>query len=86
MEPLAEELPEGEHFSLESLLLKYVKLMIGCGEEDIAYNESELACRPQSGRLKRKNSLYSLFCARPHDWFCWLQMFAYFAENVLWKG
>lgn len=25
------------------------------------------------------------FVTGSHDWFCWQQMFAYFAEEVLWK-
>lgn len=77
----------GEHFSLESPLLKYVKLMIGCGEEDIAYNESEIGVPPTIRALKEKKLPYiPYFVPGSHDWFCWPQMFAYFAENVLWKG
>ena len=61
--------------------------MIGCGEEDIAYNESDIGVPPTIRALKAKNLPYvPYFVPGSHDWFCWPQMFVYFAENVLWKG
>lgn len=76
----------GEHFSLESPLLAQVKLMIGCGEEDIAYNEREIGVPPTIRALKAKGLPYvPYFVTGSHDWFCWPQMFAYFAEHILWR-
>ena len=76
----------GEHFSLKDPNLMNVKLMIGCGEEDIAYNEREIGIPPTIRALKENGIPYiPYFVTGSHDWFCWPKMFTYFAENVLWK-
>ena len=60
--------------------------MIGSAEEDIAYNEREIGVPPTIRALKAKDIPYiPYFTTGSHDWFCWPQMFAYFAEHVLWK-
>lgn len=76
----------GEHFTLESPLLSDVKLMIGCAEEDIAYNEREIGVPPTIRALKANQIPYiPYFVTGSHDWFCWPQMFTHFAEAVLWR-
>ena len=76
----------GEHFSLENPHLMDVSLLIGCAEEDIAYNEREIGVPPTIRALQAKGIPHeTYFTTASHDWFCWPQMFAYFAENTLWK-
>ena len=76
----------GKYFSLDNPHLKDVTLMIGSAEEDIAYNEREIGVPPTIRALKAKDIPYiPYFTTGSHDWFCWPQMFAYFAEHVLWK-
>ena len=76
----------GEHFTLDNPRLMDVSLMIGCAEEDIAYNEREIGVPPTIRALKAREIPHiPYFVTGSHDWFCWPQMFAYFAENVLWK-
>ena len=75
----------GENFTLEDPHLKDVVLMIGSGEEDMAYNEREIGVPPTIRALKAKGLPYiPYFVTGSHDWFCWPEMFAYFAEHVLW--
>ncbi len=76
----------GEHFTLEDPHLQDVTLMIGSAEEDIAYNEREIGVPPTIRALQKKGLPYiPYFVTGSHDWFCWPQMFAHFAEAVLWK-
>ena len=76
----------GEHFTLEDPHLADVVLMIGSAEEDIAYNEREIGVPPTIRALQAKGLPYiPYFVTGSHDWFCWPEMFAYFAEHVLWK-
>ena len=76
----------GEHFTLDDPHLKDVTLMIGSAEEDIAYNEREIGVPPTIRALKAAGLPYiPYFVTGSHDWFCWPEMFEYFAENVLWK-
>ena len=76
----------GEHFSLEDPHLKEVTLMIGCAEEDIAYNQRDIGIPPTIEQLKKAGIPFeSYFVTGSHDWFCWPAMFTYFAENKLWK-
>ena len=76
----------GKYFSLENPHLQDVSLMIGSAEEDIAYNEREIGVPPTIRALKAKGLPYiPYFTTGSHDWFCWPQMYAYFAEHVLWK-
>ena len=76
----------GENFSLENPHLFDVSLLIGCAEEDIAYNERDIGVPPTIRQLKAKGVPHeTYFTTGSHDWFCWPQMFAYFAENTLWK-
>lgn len=72
--------------TLDDPHLKEVKLLIGCGEEDMAYNEREIGVPPTIRALKEKNVPFqSYFTTGAHDWFCWPQMFEHFAAEVLWK-
>lgn len=76
----------GEHFTLDNPTLRDVTLMIGCAEEDVAYNEREIGVPPTIRALKEKGLPYiPYFVPGSHDWFCWPAMFAHFAECVLWK-
>lgn len=76
----------GEHFTLEDPHLKDVTLMIGSAEEDIAYNERDIGVPPTIRALKAKGLPHvPYFTTGSHDWFCWPQMYAYFAEHVLWS-
>lgn len=76
----------GEGFTLDNPELKNVTLMIGCAEEDIAYNERDIGVPPTIRALKAAGIPYiPYFVTGSHDWFCWPQMFTYFAEKVLWK-
>ena len=74
------------NFTLDDPHLMDVELLIGCAEEDIAYNEREIGVPPTIRCLKAKGIPHEeYFTTGSHDWFCWPQMFAYFAENTLWK-
>lgn len=71
-----------KEYRLDDPHLKDVKLMIGSAEEDFAY----------AGVRKALNALDAnglpyvpYFVTGSHSWFCWTQMFQYFAETVLWK-
>ena len=76
----------GEHFTLDDPHLKDVTLMIGSAEEDIAYNEREIGVPPTIRALTAKGIPFTpYFTTSGHDWFCWPQMYAHFAENVLWS-
>lgn len=76
----------GEYFTLEDPHLRDVTLLIGSAEEDIAYNEREIGVPPTMRALEAKQLPFiPYFVTGSHDWFCWQQMFAYFAEEVLWK-
>ena len=76
----------GEGFTLENPHLKDVTLLIGSAEEDIAYNEREIGVPPTIRALKAAGLPYTpYFVTSSHDWFCWPQMFTYFASEVLWK-
>lgn len=76
----------GEHFTLEDPHLKDVTLMIGSAEEDIAYNQRDIGVPTTIRALDAKGLPYiPYFVTGSHDWFCWPQMFAEFAEHVLWS-
>ena len=76
----------GEHFTLEDPHLKDVTLIIGSAEEDIAYNQRDIGVPTTIRALDAKGLPYiPYFVTGSHDWFCWSQMFQYFAEAVLWK-
>lgn len=76
----------GEHFSLEDPVLAEKVLMIGCAEEDIAWNFREIGVPPTIEALKAKGLPFiPYFTPGSHDWYCWPQMFTEFAKNVLWK-
>ena len=73
-------------YTLDDPHLKNVKLLIGCAEEDIAYNEREIGVPPTIRALRENNIPFrTYFTTGSHDWFCWPQMFEYFAAEVLWK-
>lgn len=76
----------GEHFTSDDPHLKDVTLLIGSAEEDIAYNEKEIGVPTTIRALIEKGLPFiPYFVTGSHDWFCWPQMFQYFAEAVLWK-
>lgn len=76
----------GEGFTLENPRLHDVRLLIGCAEEDIAYNERDIGVPPTIRALKAEGIPHTPhFVSGSHDWFCWPQMFTYFAEEILWK-
>ena len=76
----------GEGFTLENPHLQDVTLLIGSAEEDIAYNEREIGVPPTIRALEEKGLPYiPYFVPGSHDWYCWPQMFTYFASEVLWK-
>lgn len=73
-------------FDISDPHIREVKLMIGCAEEDIAYNQREIGIPPTIQALKEAGISYTpYFVTGSHDWFCWPAMFEYFAEHVLWK-
>ena len=60
--------------------------MIGSAEEDIAYNQRDIGVPTTIRALDAKGLPYiPYFVTGSHDWFCWPQMFQYFAEAVLWE-
>ena len=66
--------------------IREVKLLIGSAEEDIAYNQTNRGIPTTIAALKEAGIPYiPYFVTGSHDWFCWPEMFEYFAENVLWK-
>ena len=76
----------GEGFTLENPHLKEVRLLIGAGEEDFAYNDHPIGI-PATMRALREKELpfVSYFVPGSHDWYTWGELFRYFAETVLWK-
>ena len=78
--------PGNAGYSLNDPHLKNVKLLIGCGEEDMAYNEMDRGIPPTIRALKANNIPFEpYFTTGAHDWFCWPQMFEKFATEVIWK-
>ncbi len=76
----------GEHFSLDDPNLMQRMLMIGCAEEDIAWNFREIGVPPTIDELEKKGVPHvTYFVPGGHDWYCWPQMFTEFAKNILWK-
>lgn len=76
----------GEGFTLDDPALFEKQLFIGCGEEDIAWNEREIGIPPTLRALKAKGVPFTeFFTPGGHDWYCWPQMFSEFAKNILWK-
>lgn len=78
--------PGHPNYNLSDPHLHNVKMLIGCGEEDYAYNESNVGIPTAIQALKENNIPFqSYFTTGAHDWFCWPQMFEQFATNVIWK-
>jgi enterochelin esterase-like enzyme len=78
--------PGNAGYTLDDPHLQDVKLLIGCGEEDMAYNEMDRGVPPTIRALKANSIPYRpYFTTGAHDWFCWPQMFEQFATAVLWK-
>ena len=76
----------GAGFTLDNPELQNVTLLIGCAEEDIAYNERDIGVPPTIRALKEKGLPYiPYFVPGSHDWYCWPEMFTHFAKAVLWK-
>lgn len=76
----------GDGFTLDNPNLHNVKLLIGCAEEDIAYNQRDIGVPPTIKALDEKGIPYiPYFVPGSHDWFCWPAMFSYFAQHVLWQ-
>ena len=73
-------------FTVADPHLKEVSLLIGCSEEDFLYDRELVGVAPTGASLKKYGiPPETYFTTGSHDWFCWPQMFAYFAENTLWK-
>jgi len=78
--------PGHPDFDISSPALKDARLLIGCAEEDIAYNFRDIGIPTTIAALKEAGIPYTpYFVTGSHDWFCWPEMFEYFAENHLWK-
>lgn len=78
--------PGHKAFDISDPHIREVKLMIGCAEEDIAYNQREIGIPTTIKALKEAGIEYMpYFVTGSHDWFCWPAMFEYFAEHILWK-
>ena len=78
--------PGNEYFSLDDDHIREVKLLIGSAEEDIAYNYQDIGVPTTIEALKEAEVPFEpYFVTGSHDWFCWPDMFAYFAENFLWQ-
>lgn len=74
----------GLDFTLENPLLKDCRLVIGCAEQDIAYNDSEIGIPSTIKKLKENQLPFdSYFVTGSHDWYCWTQMFEYFVQKIL---
>ena len=75
----------GPFFKLNDPYQKESRLLIGCAEDDIAYNEWEIGVPPTIRKLKEAGlPCETYFTTASHDWFCWPEMFAYFMEHT-WK-
>lgn len=73
-------------YNPENEAIKNVKLFIGAGEEDYAYNDKEFAVKFAMEDLDALGVSYeSYFLTGAHDWFNWPEIFEYYAANVLWK-
>ena len=78
--------PGSESYSVEDPHIKEVSLLIGCAEEDIAYNQNDNGVPTTIAALEEEGVPFeAYFVTGSHDWFCWPEMFEYFAENTLWK-
>ena len=78
--------PGNPNFSLDAPELKDSVLMIGSGEEDMAYNERDIGVPPTIRAIQAKGlTCYPYFVTGSHDWFCWPAMFEHFADSILWK-
>lgn len=76
----------GKYFNLSSPDLKNAVFMIGSGEEDMAYNTTEIGVPSFEKELDEKGIKYiPYFVTGSHDWYAWPQLFTNFAENVLWS-
>lgn len=77
---------KGDGFDLSGEKLKGVKLMIGCGEEDFAYNHEVINVTKYMSELDNAGLMYTpYFVTGAHDMFTWPQMFTYFADNIVWS-
>ncbi len=75
----------GDNFDLSSTDLKNAVLMVGAGEEDMAYNQTDIGTAKFEQKLSENNIEHiSYYVPGAHDWFTWPRLFTYFAENVLW--
>ena len=78
--------PGNRYFSLDNPALKDRVLMIGTGEEDIAYNERDIGVPPTIRAIRAAGlDCHTYFVTGSHDWFCWPAMFEHFADSILWK-
>ena len=76
----------GAGFTLDAPILRDTKLLIGCGEEDMAYNPRPIGVPPIMQALKDAGLEYTpYFVPGSHDWFVWPAMFAHWAREFLWK-
>ena len=63
-----------------------LKLFLGAGEEDYAYDDREFAVKDAMEALDSlKISYTTYFLTGAHDWFNWPEIFEYYVGNVPWK-
>lgn len=75
----------GPHFTLANPDLANTTLMVGCGEEDMAYNDTDIGLIKFQNELRAAGIRYApYFVTGAHDWFAWPRLFTYFAESILW--
>lgn len=76
----------GKYFDLSNPNLNKTVLMVGSGEEDMAYNTTEIGVPTFEKALNAKKLKFiPYFVTGSHDWFAWPQLYTYFADNVLWS-
>ena len=78
--------PAMSSYNPDNPAIHNVKLFIGAGEEDYAYDGKEFAVKTAMEALDELGVKYdSYFLTGAHDWFNWPEIFEYYVANVLWK-
>ncbi len=73
-------------YNPDNPLIHDVKLFMGAGEEDYAYDGMAFSVKPAMEALDAQGVTYqTYFLTGAHDWFNWPEIFEYYAANVLWK-
>lgn len=78
--------PAMTSYNPDNPLIHDVKLMVGAGEEDYAYDGMEFSVKTAMEALDSLGITYqTYFLTGAHDWFNWPEIFEYYVANVLWK-